>query len=332
MTTSPSGDQHLLTHGRYRAVVTESGATLRSLTYDGRDLVQGFPEDRMPSAGRGQVLMPWPNRIRDGAYTFDGASLQLPLSEPARHNASHGLVRWASWHPAEEDPASVTMRYRLMAQAGYPWTLDLACRYALGDDGLAVTVTATNLAAGSAPFAYGAHPYLTTGSPRVDDDVLALPGATRLLTDDERKLPTGREPVAGSSYDFREGRPIGDTVLDHAFTDLVRDADGRARVELRSPAGSGVELWADEQLRLAAGLHRRRPAPRHRADGARGGADDRTSRRLQQRRRPRGARPRSDVLRQLGHPGPRLTRPPSRRMAAWRSTWSTTPRSPTAAS
>ena len=247
MTTSPSGDQHLLTHGRYRAVVTESGATLRSLTYDGRDLVQGFAEDRMPSAGRGQVLMPWPNRIRDGAYTFDGASQQLPLSEPGRHNASHGLVRWVSWRAEASGPA-VTMRYRLMAQSGYPWTLELACRYALGDDGLAVTVTATNLAAESAPFAYGAHPYLTTGSAHVDDDVLALPGATRLLTDDERKLPTGREPVAGSPYDFREARPIGDTVLDHAFTDLVRDADGRARVALRSPAGNGVELWADERF------------------------------------------------------------------------------------
>ena len=68
------------------------------------------------------------------------------------------------------------------------------------------------------------------------------------MTDDERKLPTGREPVAGSSYDFREGRPIGDTVLDHAFTDLVRDADGRAHVEVRSLAGSGVELWTDEQF------------------------------------------------------------------------------------
>ena len=106
MTTSPSGDQHLLTHGRYRAVVTESGATLRSLTYDGRDLVQGFPEDRMPSAGRGQVLMPWPNRIRDGAYTFGGASQQLPLSEPGRHNASHGLVRWVSWRAEASGNAS----------------------------------------------------------------------------------------------------------------------------------------------------------------------------------------------------------------------------------
>ena len=166
MTTSPSGDQHLLTHGRYRAVVTESGATLRSLSYDGRDLVQGFPEDRMPSGGRGQVLMPWPNRIRDGAYTFDGARCSSRCRSP---RGTTPATDWSAGRrgAAEEDPSSVTMRYRLMAQAGYPWTLDLACHYALGDDGLAVTVTATNLAAGSAPFAYGAHPYLTTGSPGV---------------------------------------------------------------------------------------------------------------------------------------------------------------------
>ena len=41
---------------------------------------------------------------------------------------------------------------------------------------------------------------------------------------------------------------FGDTVLDHAFTDLVRDPDGRARVALRSPAGTGVGLWADEHF------------------------------------------------------------------------------------
>jgi aldose 1-epimerase len=39
---------------------------------------------------------------------------------------------------------------------------------------------------------------------------------------------------------------IGSTVLDHAFTDLARGEDGRARVELRDPErGDGVALWVD---------------------------------------------------------------------------------------
>lgn len=249
---APSGEQHPIESGGYRAVVTETGATLRSLSYDGRDLIQGHDETAMCSGARGQLLVPWPNRVRDGAFSFEGRSLQLPLSEPDRHNASHGLVRWASWHRHLEDraaPGSVTLGYRSMAQTGYPWTLDLTARYAIGQDGLTVTLTATNLADSPAPFACGAHPYLTTGSEHVDADRLTLPGSFRLLTDDERKLPTGRQDVSGTSYDFRDERPIGDVVLDHAYTDLTRDSDGLSRVTLRSPAGPGVELWADPRFR-----------------------------------------------------------------------------------
>lgn len=243
--TPPSGQQHEIRAGGYLGVVTECGATLRSLSYDGRALLQGHDEDEMCSGGRGQLLMPWPNRIRDGAWSFDGRSLQLPLSEPARHNASHGLVRWASWQLLETSGSSVSLGHRLLAQPGYPWTLDLTARYALDGAGLRVSLGATNLSGSAAPFGCGAHPYLTTGSSRVDGDELSLPGGVRLLTDDERKLPTGREDVSGTPYDFRGGRPLGDTVLDHAFTDLARDGDGLAVVNLRSPGGRGVQLWAD---------------------------------------------------------------------------------------
>ncbi|KAJ1684316.1 hypothetical protein LUZ63_020609 [Rhynchospora breviuscula] len=197
--------------------------------------------------------MPWPNRVGDGRWTWRGTEQQLPLSEPGRRNASHGLVRWASWRPVPDvAPAedAVTLGVRLMAQPGWPWTMDLAMTYALdAGRGLSVTATARNLSEEAAPFAYGSHPYLTTGSARVDDDVLELPATTRLLTDDERKLPVGREPVGGTAYDFRGGRAIGDTVLDHAYTDLERGPDGRAVVSLRSPAGTGVDLWVDEAVR-----------------------------------------------------------------------------------
>ncbi|GGF35610.1 aldose 1-epimerase [Marmoricola endophyticus] len=248
--TPPSGDQHRIRSGAYDAVVTESGAALRALRHDGRDLLQGFAEDEQASGGRGQVLVPWPNRVRDGRWTWQGVERQLPLSEPARHNASHGLVRWASWRPLDVADDAVTLGVRLMAQPGWSWTMDLSMTYALdASDGLTVTASARNLSDSPAPFAYGSHPYLTTGSERVDDDVLTLPGARRMLTDDERKLPLGTEPVGETSYDFRGGARLADTVLDHAYTDLARGPDGRAVVALRSPAGTGVDLWLGEEVR-----------------------------------------------------------------------------------
>jgi len=242
---APGGEQYPISGGGYTATVTESGGTLRSLVHGERPLIDGFAEDAMASGGRGQLLMPWPNRIRDGRYSFDGSTYQLGLSEAGRHNASHGLARWAAWSPVTQQADTVTLGYRIVAQSGYPWTLDLRVTYALDGGGLTVTQSATNRASTPAPYASGAHPYLTVGAGPVDDWTLRLPGSTRLLTDADRKLPLGRERVAGTPYDFRDARPVGDVVLDHAFTDLERDAAGRAVVSLTGPGGT-TRLWVDE--------------------------------------------------------------------------------------
>ncbi len=245
----PSGDQFAIEGGGYRAVVTESGAALRLLERSGRPLVDGFAEDAMAGGGRGQLLMPWPNRIRDGVYTFNGAEHRLALTEPSRHNASHGLARWVAWSVEEHTANSVSLGYRLMAQTGYPWTVDLHVLYDLSADGLTVTQTATNMSGSPAPYAQGAHPYLVAGDGPVDHWELTLPAATRLLVDD-RLLPVGREPVEGTAYDFQAPRPVAATVLNDAFTDLDRDAGSVVTVTLRDPAsGRGTELWVDEGCR-----------------------------------------------------------------------------------
>ncbi|GAB6985872.1 aldose 1-epimerase family protein [Nocardioides pyridinolyticus] len=243
----PSGDQFEISAGGYRAVVTESGGALRVLEHDGVPLVDGFAEDEMAPGGRGQLLVPWrPNRIRDGAYSFDGRDLQLPLTEPSLHNASHGLARWAAWSLEEHTAASVALTYRLMAQTGYPWTLDLRVVYDLSADGLTVTQSATNLAGSPAPYASGAHPYLSVGAGTVDGWELTLPASTRSLVD-ERLLPMGRESVEGTDFDFRIARPVRSVGFNDAFTDLVRDDDGVATVLLSSPEdGRSVALWVDE--------------------------------------------------------------------------------------
>lgn len=242
---APTGEQYTISAGGYEATLVEGGGGLRTLTHEGVDVLAGYPLEEHPTGGRGQVLMPWVNRVRDGAYRFDGHDLQLAVSEVETGTAIHGLVRWCSWRPVEVTGDRVRLGYRLMAQAGYPWSLDLAVDYAVGDDGLTVTMTAANLADSAAPFAAGMHPYLAVAGARVDEVVLTVPARTRQLVDD-RLLPTGTAPVSGD-HDFRAGSRIGGLRLDDAFTDLDRGEDGRAVVRVATDDGAG-ELWADESF------------------------------------------------------------------------------------
>jgi len=240
--TQPSGAQYPISFGDQEAVVVEVGGGLRTYTAGGVDVLEGYEVDEMASAGRGQLLLPWPNRIRDGRYRFAGEELQLALTEPARHNASHGLVRWVNWRTVAHEADRVVVELVLHPQPGYPFTLGLSVEYRLGAGGLAVATTATNLGDRPCPYGAGAHPYLTVGTPTVDPVVLLVPAATRLVTD-ERAIPVERVGVAGSGYDFRRPRAIGDLALDTAFTDLGGDSVVVAGPDRR------VALWWDDSYR-----------------------------------------------------------------------------------
>jgi aldose 1-epimerase len=240
---APSGTQHEIGHGRHHAIVTEVGATLRSYTVDGTEVLDGFGPDEMCSAGRGQVLAPWPNRLGDGTFSFEGRQGRAALDEPERHNAIHGLVRWLPWRVLSRAQNVLTMAVRLHPTPGYPFRLALSVEYRLGRDGLSVAAAATNADRVTAPFGIGFHPYLAV-SGTIDAASLAVPARRRLVTDD-RGLPTASAPVAGTEYDFGAARWVGTTRLDTAFTDLRRDGDGLVRVDLDDPGGGGAMLWMD---------------------------------------------------------------------------------------
>jgi aldose 1-epimerase len=244
--SSPSGRQFELTLGDQRAVVVEVGGGLRRYSVGDRELLDGYGAEEMCTSGRGQVLIPWPNRLEDGSYEFDGQRHQLELTEPESQNAIHGLVRWEPWTVGEREPHRVMMEHVLSPQPGYPFTLELSIEYALATSGLTVRTTATNVGESACPFGAGAHPYLTVGTETVDPVIVHVPAGT-VVHSDERGLPREPTSVEGTEYDFRRPGPIGSTRLDHAFTDLVREEDGLARVALGGlRPGSGLELWVDE--------------------------------------------------------------------------------------
>jgi galactose mutarotase-like enzyme len=101
---APSGEQIEVTAGDQRAVVVEIGGGLRSYSAGDRDLVDGYGSNEMSSSGRGQVLIPWPNRLQDGNYDLDGRRHQLPLNEPGRRNAIHRLVSRIAWTVSAREP------------------------------------------------------------------------------------------------------------------------------------------------------------------------------------------------------------------------------------
>ena len=241
-----SGEQVVLEAGELRLTVVTEGGGMRELTCGNWPVLDGYGVDEVPLGAYGQALIPWPNRLAGGRYEFDGRSFQVPLSEPKQNNALHGFARWMTWSVAERRADSARLSLLLHPREGYPFALAVDIEYAVNPTGVSVTTTARNVGRSTLPFANGFHPYLSVGTPAIDGCLLQI-GADTWLPTDERQIPTGHAPVEGSEYDFRQPRLIGSTRLDTAYTDLVRDPDGRARVTLSSAdASRRVSLWMDE--------------------------------------------------------------------------------------
>ncbi len=240
----PSGEQHEIRRGDLRAVVVQVGGGLRELTAGEWHVLDGYAADEMCTGARGQPLVPWPNRLRDGRYSWDGEELQVSLSEPGRLNAIHGLVRWTKWDALQKAEDRLVMGHRLFPVPGYPFVLDLRLEYQLTEDGLTVTFHATNAGRRALPLAAGMHPYISLGEGPLDQDELTIPANTVMQTD-ERAIPTGSRPVEGTDFDFRSPRRIGSQQLDTAYTDLNRGPDGRATV-VQARGGRTVRVWLDE--------------------------------------------------------------------------------------
>lgn len=181
MTDPPSGAQFEISAGQQRATIVEVGGGVRTYTVGERDVLDPYPLDAMCDGAHGAPLIPWPNRLADGAYTFEGTDHQVALTEPDKNNAIHGFLRWRNWTAREYSADRVVMGTVLNPLKGYPFTLDVAVAYRVGEQGLIVRTTATNGGAGTCPYGAGQHPYLSPGHGVLDDCTLGCrppPGST----------------------------------------------------------------------------------------------------------------------------------------------------------
>jgi len=235
-----TGQRIEVTAGDYRVDVSANGAALAGLWHRGVAVTVDQPSNQLPLKGNGQVLMPWPNRIRNGRYAFDGVEYKLSLTDPARGNASHGLVRWSRFKVTAHQADAITLACDLVPQPGYPFEIAVQVQYRLEPEtGLTVKAHATNKGEKAAPFGAGFHPYFDLGTLDLDHASIEVPAKTIVRTD-AQAIPTGRSSVAGTPYDLSQLRPLGTLRLDHAFTDLTGD---RVTVGV---GGRRVALWWDD--------------------------------------------------------------------------------------
>lgn len=238
---APTGDQYDLEFGDLTATITQVAAGIRSLRFAGIDLTEPFPEESTAPSADGIVLVPWPNRVKDGVWELDGVPQRLALTEPSLGNASHGLLRFRPYALVERTDSSVTQAATIYPEAGYPFILDTEVTHELDTEGLTVTHRITNRGTRSAPVAVGAHPYLRIGDVPASRLTLTSRAGVRFETDDRLNI-VGEVAVAGTPFDLSEGRIVADLDLNDGYGDLPP----RAEHALAADDGRRVVLWGDD--------------------------------------------------------------------------------------
>ena len=242
-----------LTAGDYAATVVPTGAGLASLTWRGRHVVVPHEPAELPLGYLGKTLVPWPNRIADGTYTYDGERHEVPVNEHATNAALHGLACWSVWEVLERSTEHVVLGLELAPRYGYPFHLHSQVTYRLSaEGGLDVRITSQNIGTRTAPYGSSTHPYLTCDLRPVDECALHVPAST-VLTVDERLRPVATSPAGDVGLDLPGTAPLGPTQVDHAFTGLpdggwtVWLADESLRVRLHADA-PWVQVYSGERV------------------------------------------------------------------------------------
>jgi aldose 1-epimerase len=246
-----------------RLRIARHGAALLSyeVAFGGvvQDLADGYRDAAEVAARPGSrfaIMVPFAGRIADARYTFDGQPQDLQPGVVGAERASrHGFVRDATFDvtalSSDENGAQVTLTTTsIRPQPGYPHAIDLSITFTLNAGGITLEASMRNVGDSLAPCFFGWHPYFRLAASSVDGWQLQIPAQTLIRSDADLIALSGAAAYVSlddvPALDFREPRLVGDSILDHEYTDLYAEADGRIRTRLRDPAsGLGMAVWQE---------------------------------------------------------------------------------------
>jgi aldose 1-epimerase len=224
------------------AVISTEGAALIGLSVNNFDLIEPNTRDGLYA---GKILAPWPNRIKDGKYSFNKKDYQLPINEVSKNNSLHGLVANYQWEVLFQSESKVVLQYLLNQPDIYPGKLQLQVSYEIIEQGVEISVLSENVGELSAPYGVSIHTYLVAGAPIKNNELnLQIPADQFLEVDADRLLPIKLQPVVGTNFDFINPKNISDLFIDHAFK---YSSNYPRSVLLLNKDGGGAEVIFDDQ-------------------------------------------------------------------------------------
>lgn len=181
----------------YGKINLNEGASLQELTLNGTAIIQDLAPLPYSSTYASSILFPFANRIKDGAYTFNGNDYAFEINQVEENNALHGLVYNKTFdivnQECNHDSASVTLQYIENNESiGFPYTYSIQLQYIFTKDKLSLKLSVTNTDSKTFPFTLGWHPYFI--SDNLHDSALRFDCTEKLVIGD-RNITTGVENI-----------------------------------------------------------------------------------------------------------------------------------------
>ena len=241
--------------GEYASVLPEFGGNLNQLVLANSQneliaVIDGYATEADAKANAGyksSKLAPFPNRLRNGQYTFKRIKHEVAISRPQEGHAIHGLWHSANYEvvkmKSSDEKASVHLIYTYRGETtGYPFACEIVLKYRFSAKGLRCTTEITNKGKSAMPFGDGWHPYFKLKTETIDALQLTMP-PVRYMPLDDRKIPTGNTV---SYLDFFQANTINETQLDHGFE--VLQSEGKAITTLshtENETTTNLEIWQE---------------------------------------------------------------------------------------
>ncbi len=244
-----------LKRGNQRLVINQVGGGLISyqVEKDGetKDMIVSYescPEEKVGMMG--DVLFPFPGRVKNSEYSFEGKEYKISGTKEIDGNALHGFVTDKEWKVVEKNDDSIKLSYEIKKEEyeknGYPFSLKIQVKYSLSDNGLKVETEITNTGESKAPFGLGFHPYFTAGTDKADNISLKI-DAKKLVEFDDNLFPTGKMVgLDGQELDYNQEKKIGEKTIDNCFTGLVY-TNNISKTEISSKLAK-LNIWQDKNF------------------------------------------------------------------------------------